>query len=224
MSSYGIEINSGNGNVQIDTNTTGKGLIVIDSGTASQTSRRVDLEKELVFARPTATSGQNYMAVTRSTMNAAGEQFLYFKKSNGTALNVDYVIAKVASEQTQSSSGYGVQVFNTEGDLTFDSGLFTGDGGIGVTDFIAAYAGSGNDDYVTSDTSKYALVNSTNYAANTEVGVNLAYYYVKTTNLRYTTTGVYFYGAFQFQFQGEPIDFAAIPNLGAILMAEVGSV
>jgi len=32
---YGIQIDTGNGNVQIDSNTNGKGLIVVDSGIAS---------------------------------------------------------------------------------------------------------------------------------------------------------------------------------------------
>lgn len=222
--SYGIQLDSGNGNVQIDSNTNGKGLIVVDSGTASSLPSAVNLSEVFVFARPTATTGQNYLAVDRGTPNANGEQTIDFKKSNGTALNVDYIIAKVSNVQTAASSGYGVQIFNIDGDLAFDTGLFTGDGGFGVTDFLAAYAGSGQYDLITTADRNYALINSTNHELETSVGLNLFFVFVSTTNPSYSQKGIYFAGRFQFQPFGEPIQYQAITNLGAILIAEAGSV
>ena len=221
---YGIQIDTANGNTQIDSNTNGKGLIVIDEGTSSSLPSAVDLSEVFVFARPSATTGQNYLAIDRGTPNAAGEQTVDFKKSNGTALNVDYIIAKVANVQTESSSGYGVQIFNNEGDLAFDSGLFTGDGGFGVTDFLGAYQGSGQYDLITTADRNYALINSTNHELETDTGLNLFFVFVSTTNASYSQKGIYFAGRFQYQPFGEPIQYAAITNLGAILIAEAGSV
>ena len=220
---YGIQIDSGNGNTQIDSNTNAKGLIVIDSGTATVTPRRINLNEELVFARPSTSSGNNYLAIERGSADANGERFLSFKRSDGTALNTDFIIAKVSNQQTASSSGYGVQVYNSEGDLAFDSGLFTGDGGFGVTDFLEAYSGSGQYDLISTEERNYVLVNSTNHELETDVGINLAFYFVNAhTSATYASqNGIYFRGLFQF---GNPIQYQAIPNLGAIFIAEAGSV
>ena len=100
---YGIQIDTGNGNVQIDSNTNGKGLIVVDSGTASTLPSALNLDDVFVFARPTATVGQNYLAVERGTPNSNGEQTISFKRSDGTALNVDYIITKVSTAQTETT-------------------------------------------------------------------------------------------------------------------------
>ena len=126
---YGIQLNTSNGNIQIDSNTNGKGLIVVDSGSATSLPSAVNLNDVFVFARPSTASGNNYLAVERGTANSNGEQTVAFKKSDGTALTVDYITAKVSTAQTATSSGYGVQIFNSEGDLAFDTGLYTGDGG-----------------------------------------------------------------------------------------------
>ena len=216
-------VSTANGNIQIDSATTNKGLIIIDSGTGSVTPK-VHPDKELVFAKPTATSGQVFMATTRSAKDANGELTYSFKKENGTALNVDFVIAKVSNQITASSSGYGVQIYNDEGDLAFDSGAFTGDGGIGITDFVQAYESTGQNDLIDTDTSKYSLVNSTNWADPNDTGVSLAFIYVLTTNLEYSSTGIYFEGRFQFKPFGEAVQYQTISNLGAIFLAEVGTV
>ena len=218
---YGIQIDTSNGNVQIDSNTNGKGLIVIDSGSASSLPSAVNLNEVFVFARPSTSSGNNYLAVDRGTPNANGEQTIAFKKSDGTALTVDYITAKVSNTQTASSSGYGLQVYNNEGDLAFDSGLFTGDGGFGVTDFLGARQGTGIYDLITTEERRYALINTTNHELETAVGLNLAFIFVNTTNSSYSSKGIYFVGRFQY---GNPIQFSYIPNLGAILIAETGSV
>jgi len=221
---YGIQIDTGNGNVQIDSNTNGKGLIVVDSGTASTLPSALNLDDVFVFARPTATVGQNYLAVERGTPNSNGEQTISFKKSDGTALNVDYIITKVSTAQTASTTGYGVQIFNSDGDLAFDSGLYTGDGGFGVTDFLGSRQGSGQYDLISTADRNYALINSTNHELETEVGLHLFFVFVSTTNASYSQKGIYFAGRFQFQPLGSPIQYQAIPNLGAILIAEAGSV
>ena len=218
---YGIQIDTSNGNVQIDSNTNGKGLIVIDSGSASSLPSAVNLNEVFVFARPSTASGNNYLAVDRGTPDANGNQTVAFKKADGTALTVDYIVSKVSNAQTSSSSGYGVQVFNSDGDLAFDSGLFTGDGGFGVTDFLGARQGTGVYDLITTEERRYALINTTNHELESNVGLNLFFVFVNTTNTSYASKGIYFAGRFQF---GNPIQFQYIPNLGAILIAEVGSV
>ena len=218
---YGIQLNTSNGNIQIDSNTSGKGLIVVDSGSATSLPSAVNLNDVFVFARPSTASGNNYLAVERGTANSNGEQTVAFKKSDGTALTVDYITAKVSTAQTATSSGYGVQIFNSEGDLAFDSWLYTGDGGFGITDFVGARQGTGVYDLITTEERRYALINSTNHELETDVGLNLAFIFVNTINTSYSSKGIYFIGRFQF---GNPIQFQYIPNLGAVLIAETGSV
>ena len=117
-----------------------------------------------------------------------------------------------------------MQIFNSDGDLAFDSGLYTGDGGFGVTDFLGSRQGSGQYDLISTADRNYALINSTNHELETEVGLHLFFVFVSTTNASYSQKGIYFAGRFQFQPLGSPIQYQAIPNLGAILIAEAGSV
>ena len=105
--------------------------------------------------------------------------------------------------------------------MAFDTGLFTGDGGFGITDFLQGRAGSGQYDLITTADRNYALINSTNHELESNVGLNLFFVFVSTTNSSYSQKGIYFAGRFQF---GNPIQYQAIPNLGAILIAEAGSV
>lgn len=222
--SYGIHIESGNGNVQVDSSTSGKGLIVIDSGTSTTTSR-LDPDKVLVFAKPSSSSGNILIGCTRTTEDSNGEINLQFKDLNLNSVTCDFIIAKVSNEQTQSSSGYGVHVFNSEGDLAFDSGLFTGDGGFGVTDFLDAREGSGQYDLISTSTSNYVLVNSAALASPSAAGIIQAFIYVNNyTSASYASqNGIYFLG--QFKFGTAPnFQYQAIPNLGAVFVTETGSV
>ena len=224
---YGLEIFNGNGDLQLSTTSTNKGFIVTDSGTATSTPNKLDFEKELLFCRPASRTNNKYMFGVMGTKDSFGKRHMAFKDSFGSNLSCDFIVAKVSTEFTQSSSGYGIQVFNSEGDLSFDSGLYQGDGGIGITDYLQARTGSGDFDLLDTDRDKYALMNNSFF---NEGAFEVGYYY--GTNLQ--QTGIFYYGAIYFEGNRFEDDEAgpntgstsvfSIPNFGAIFLAEGGSV
>lgn len=164
--SYGISFQTANGNVQIDSNTTNTGIIVINH-VASSTSVTFNPSEVLLFARPSATSYTNIKVGLRAPSgygyNAAGNYT--FEDPAGNSVAMEYVLAKWSNEQTASTSDYGVQIYNSDGDLAFDSGLYTGDGGIGIISFSGQQDLSGQGSASTTsrmidDVSKYSLMNS----------------------------------------------------------------
>lgn len=219
---YGIQIFSANGNVQIDSSTTNSGLIVVETAASAQTVDAV-LDKELVFAKPVATGSavvMGWSAGTTGSYNPAVNTTFTFRNSYGTTINCSYIKVKVASELTASSSGYGLQVYNDDGDLAFDSGLYTGDEGFGITDFVAGNGFNGNYNFMDSDIDKYCLMNPT-FALSASSGFR-GYIYKNTTSTTapYTSgKGIYFWG--YIVIFGQQYFF---PNLGCILVGEGGAV
>ena len=161
--SYGIKIFSANGNIQLDSSTTNSGVIVVDSAASSQTVDAV-VNEELVFAKPVATGSQITMAWkagTSGSYNPANNTTFTFRNNYGTAMNCSYIKVKVASELTASTSGFGIQVYNEDLDLAFDSGLYNGDEGFGVTDFVPGGGFNGAYNFIDNDIDKYCLMNPT---------------------------------------------------------------
>ena len=171
---YGLLIKNDNGDVQIDTNTPGKGIIVRASGTTSSSNRTIPLvanEKRLVFARPTnRTTGSEEIA-----WNPLGNDA--FVDQSGNATYADYVVGVWADTVQGTPSGdYGLQLYNSDGELAFDSRLFNGNGGFGITDFIqpgTAPASAPFNSPISSDRNKYYLMNHTSY---TSFGGNTTYF------------------------------------------------
>ena len=220
---YGIEIKSGNNTVQIDSSTTGTGLIVVDSGTSTSTPSRVNLDHDFVFIKPTATSGNNYVSVTRGTPNSNGDYFVSFLNLSGNSVNCDFIIAKAASVQVQSSSGYGIQIFNSDGDLAFDSGLFTGDGGFGVTDFLDSFTATGNYDIMSTDVSSFGSVNFMVQNSALDAGLIFVNDHSSHTSTNVNSNGIYYFGTFTINF-GYGNQVNPLTNLSAIFIADTGSV
>jgi hypothetical protein len=220
MTTYGVEFYNANGDVQIASDTTGKGFIVTyeDQGTVTP---RVNLSKELVFARPAATTANYYFYAELSTADVNGEKTISFVNDLGNATTSDYFIVTPSDDLTASSSGYGIQVYNSEGDLTFDSGTVTSNnGGVNITDYFAAGIGSGDYDLLDTDERKYALMNTSFFDQDTfETG----FYYANTTSPFVSQNGVYYVGQLYVDF-GQGVQVSDVGNLGAILLAERGSV
>lgn len=226
---YGVLFKNANSNVQIDSDSTGTGLVVVDSGTGTSLGQSVDLANKLVFARPTSTEVPTYFFAKLGTVASNGTQTVQFVDDAGNAVTANWIIAEVASELTASSSGYGLQIFNSNGDLAFESTAYNGDGGLNITDYLAAGDGSGDFDLIDTDTSKYAMMNTSSWFSNFRQG----YFYGNPNN---SGTGIYFEGVFIFQGGGGfeddfdesggsgSISESSIQNLGALLLAEGGSV
>jgi len=135
---YGISYETPNGNVQIDSDTTNTGLIVISSA-ASATTVTFNSTKEILFAKPSSTTyTRQYLALRL----VSGSSYR-FEDISGNLVNTEYILAKWSNEQTTSASGYGLQVFNVDGDLAYDSTLYTGNGGIGIVAYAPQHTLSG---------------------------------------------------------------------------------
>ena len=221
--SYGIQIISGNGNTQIDSNTSGTGLIVIDSGTSTSTPSRVNLDHDFVFIRPTATTGNNYVTVSRGTADSNGDYFISFTRPDGSAINCDFIIAQTAIVQTQSSGGYGIQIFNPDGDLAFDSGLYTGDGGFGITSFLDSFEATGNFDLMSTDVTEFGSVNFMLFGTALNAGLVFVNDYNSHTSTNVQSNGIYYRGVFTLNL-GYGNQVSDLTNLSAIFIAETGSV
>jgi hypothetical protein len=220
---YGVQIFSANGNIQVDSSTSNSGLIVIDAAASSQTVSAV-LDKELVFAKPVATGAQITMgwsgSGTGGGYDPAVNTTFTFRNISGTAINCSYIKVKVANELTASTSGYGLQVYNDDGDLAFDSGLYNGDEGFGITDFVKGGDFNGYYNFIDSDIDKYCLMNLT-YAMGAGFGYR-GYVYKNTTNTSAPMTsgkGIYYLGYLMIFNQSY-----SFPNFGCILVGEGGAV
>jgi hypothetical protein len=215
---YGIQIFNANGNTQIDSSTTNLGITVLDAAASSQTCT-ADLTYDLVFAKPVATSGTQTIAMDTSGNNTSSSTWT-FRNHTGTAINASYIVARASSGQTASSSGYGLQVYNTDGDLAFDSGLYNGDAGLGITHFIPGWSINGNYNFIDGDLSQYSLMNPTNPGSSSTWFYGYIYRHTTGTASPYTSgPGIYYLGFFTIMGQSY-----FLPNLGCIFLGEGGSV
>ena len=192
---YGILIKNSSGDVQIDTNTPGKGIIVRDSGTTSSTNRTISLvtnEKQLVFVRPTnRTTGSEEIAWDRFGNDS-------FVAEDGSATYVDYIIGVWADTVQGTPSGdYGLQLYNSDGELAFDSRLFNGNGGFGITNFIqpgTAPTTAPFNSPISTDRDKYYLVNHTARFAGFGNALTYFGYIFSNTNSGSQSQGVHWIG------------------------------
>ena len=222
---YGISFETANGNVQLDSDTTNTGLIVL-SASASATSVSFDPQKELVFAKPSSTSYATQKLALRAPANYTYGQTgtFTFEDNTGSSVNTNYVRAKWSNEQTASTSSYGVRVFNSDGDLAFDSGLYTGAGGIGIISYAAQQTLSGYGQTSTTsrmsiDTDKYYSLNGSYAFGNSTTFLGLDF--VKTATYS-AGVGVYWHAKIDLggTFGGTII----IANFTPRFVAEGGSV
>ena len=221
---YGIQIFSANGNIQLDSTTTNSGLIVVDAA-ASATTVDAVLDEELVFAKPVATGSaltMGWLATggNAGSYNPANNTTFAFRNSAAASISCSYIKVKVASELTASSSGFGLQVYNENADLAFDSGLYNGDEGFGITDFVKGGDFNGNYNFLDNDVDKYCLMNPT-YAAGASSGFR-GYIYKNTTSTTapYTSGKGIYYLSYIMLFNQSYF----FPNFGCILVGEGGSV
>ena len=220
---YGILIKNSSGDVQIDTNTPGRGIIVRDSGTTSSTNRTISLvtnEKQLIFARPTNTStGSEEIAFNYFGNDA-------FVDQSGNATYCDYVIGVWADTVQGTPSGdYGIQLYNSDGELAFDSRLFNGNGGFGITSFIqpgVAPASAPFNSPISTDRTKYYLMNHTSRFAGIGNTVTYFGYLFQNQSSQSVSRGVHWIGKQEIEgFGGTPqTSYSTNPT---VLLGEVPS-
>jgi hypothetical protein len=230
---YGITFETANGNIQIDSDTTNTGLIVLSSA-ASSTTVTFDPQKELVFAKPASTTYTNQKVAVRypTGYSWSGAGTFTFEEPDGTAVAMNYIVAKWSNEQTASSSGHGLQVYNSDGDLAFDSSLYTGNGGIGIIAVAAQQTLSGYGKYGTTsrmstDTTKYYSMNGSYANGNNSMFLGLEFNKSTSTANGSGGVGVYwlsYFTAYSFDGGGFGSYTAYISNFTPRFIAEGGSV
>jgi hypothetical protein len=217
---YGIRIESGNGSLQIDSDTTNVGLIVIDK-ISSSSSITYDTSKDLIFARPA--SGGGSVSVGLSINSNTGSITRTFRTPNGnnTLTNMEIIKARFAKQTTAATSGYGLQIFNADGDLAFDSEGYNGDAGLNITHYFPRGSEDGRGlvtDPLTTDGRKFALFNHTSInSAN--AGLHQGYTFTDSG----TNDGIAFFNYINIEFEfGTISDF--FQNWTPLLLGEGGSV
>jgi len=93
---------------------------------------------------------------------------------------MNYIVAKWSNEQTAGNSGYGLQVYNSDGDLAFDSGLYNNNGGIGIIAFAAqqtlsGYGSFGITSRMSTNTTKYYSMNGSYATGNDSIFFGLEF-------------------------------------------------
>ena len=148
-----------------------------------------------------------------------------FVDSSGTATNVSYIKAKYSDIHAGTgtgSSGYGVKVFNSNGDIAYDSGFYNGNGGIGIISLNAGftlngYGSASANSKITTDVTKYASMNGSFYS-NPSPDIFFGYEFKRGTD-----QGIYYLAVSIATIFGAtfPIN---LPNFTPKFLAEGGSV
>jgi hypothetical protein len=219
--SYGIQILNGNGNAQIDSDTSNIGITVLSSAASSQTCT-ADLTYDLVFAKPVATSGSQTIAMDTTGNNTSSSTHT-FRNNAGTAINASFIVARASSGQTASSSGYGIQVYNEDGDLAFDTGFYNGNSGLGITVFEPSMSLNGDYDFLSNDLSQYSLMNPTFPSNNSLNFFGYVYRHTTGTTSPYTS-GPGIYNLSYVYINALGIGQIYFPNFGCLFLAKGGSV
>lgn len=212
---YGISIEGGIGNFQINSDTSNIGFKVVNSGTSSDlpgTSAGLGGDK-LFGIRYTPPSGtvKNLFVNKQLTPWRVVEE-------NGTFFSVDWVELELFPS-TPVASSYGIQIFNKDGDLTFDSQNILNQGAT-FKEFIETDTVSGNpaqaDGPLTPNLSEYGTINHALYIGNVYVGYQFA-------NNFFNRQGIYFLGYVEIDL-GSTITTSYLPNLSDLFAIEIGSV
>lgn len=218
---YGIRIESGNGSLQIDSDSSNTGLIVVDK-ISSSSSVTYDTSKDLVFARPA--SGGGNVNVGLNVSSSTGNITRTFRTPNGAynLVNMEIIKVRFSNEITAASTGYGIQIYNTNGELAFDSGAYAGDGGLNITDYFPKGSEDGYGlvtDPMTTDGRAFALFNHTSINT-TNLGLHQGYQFRDSG----TNDGITFFNYINIDTGEAGVISSYFQNWTPLLLAEGGSV
>ena len=229
--SYGFKVIDANDNTILDSSINGmSGLRIRASGSSASASAvpTYDATQELLFINYQPTSG-NSTTIIPDFITSPGTP-LFRVPGSGSTISVNWAIVERFSDSgTTSPEGFGIKVFDADGDLQFNSDLFDGEGGVELTDVRQAYTLVGKpavDGYagaLTNDRTKYVEVGWGVYssALGGYRGITFAN---QVTNFHETGTttgnGIYYvadYGNSIFENRLQPLF-----NDSAILLADIG--
>lgn len=186
---YGIKILGGVDNIQIDSDRSNVGLKIIDSGTSSTipgTVANTFFDKLIAINYIPASGSVFPLFLNKATTPWSVVNF------NGTAIPVDWVILDTFGN-TPSTSGYGIQIYNADGDISFDSQALQNDGA-SFTDFALYGTFSGNpyedSGPLTPTTTDYVLMNHSTWGPAGDT-IKIGYLFDNSSNN--ALTGIYHY-------------------------------
>jgi hypothetical protein len=226
---YGIQIFNGSDVLQIDSDRKMSGLNVVNSSLFAGQSAGSTIPGTTVGFSP------NLILINYSgTLSPGSAQYVFINKNtddwsvvdlNGNPVNVDWAILEPFSRQTPSSSGYGIQIWNSSGELAFDSGLIN-NGGFTFKNYALPLTFSGNPAQdsgpLTTNLSEFVSVETSNYVPdNIRMGFLFANQYVIGGTAQ---TGIFFVGEFSIDFLGTGGQWSALGNISQIFSGTIGSV
>lgn len=192
---YGIKILGGVNNIQIDSDGSNIGLYIVDSGTGSTipgTVANTFFDKLIAINYVPSSGSVNTLFFNKATTPWTVVNF------SGTATPVDWVILD-SFPATVSNSGYGVQVFNADGDVCLDTEALQNDGA-SFTDFaiVGTFSGNPYEDSgpLTTDPTDYVLMNHSSWGPAGET-IKIGYFFDNNPNN--SLAGIYHY-AFNVRF------------------------
>jgi hypothetical protein len=180
---YGLLVNSGNSTVQIDSARPMCYLKPVQMSSGNVVT--VADQDELIFIKPPSFPNATRWGLTPGTTS-------FNITSNGTQTATDYLTLRATSVGGASSTGYGLQVFNVDGNLAFDSEIFTGATGIKVPylskiiDINGVY-GASNIIYTGADYDQiYACVNGS-ISTTASISIHTFIWEQATTTIKYVS-------------------------------------
>lgn len=179
---YGLLVNSGNSTLQIDSDRPMCYLKAVQIASGNVVT--VADQNEFIFVKPPSfpnATRWGLSAVSANTFNIT---------SNGTQTSTNYLTLRATNVST-ATTGYGLQVLNVDGNLAFDSGIFSGVVGTSipyvskVIDINGAY-GNFSTIYTGADYEQiYACVNGSIGGLTT--AINTFTWDQATTSIKYTS-------------------------------------
>ena len=164
--SYGLQTFDASGRVQLDTTrASDSGMIVIDAGTAS-TVNNVPSEARIFVNIQPSNGNIGFVAHSYDDSTSTVSFFGTATSEEGPldqALSVNYIIAVPASTQTYSGNDYGLQCFNNDGDVLYDSRYLSGDGGFGILGYSEPQEHDGDLFSITGPTNNLIVSDKTTY-------------------------------------------------------------
>ena len=139
-----MRIESGNGALQIDTDQGDQGFIVQDYS-SNTTSVTYNPSKDIVLARPVTRSNVVKSCGLEGGIGSSASVTRTFREltSGQPTIQMEVVVGRFAGEISPSTSQYGIRLYNKNNELAFDSGLYLGNGGFNVTEFLPIFSASG---------------------------------------------------------------------------------
>ncbi len=123
---YGISIQSSNGDAQIDSEGSLSYLKIISTGTA--TNVNVSPGQLLFIRLPSSGLGSPASNGSLKSFGADGltspPKYKFYNEDYVSPIAMDYVIASAIRASAPASPQYGIRVYNSDGELSFDSGIF----------------------------------------------------------------------------------------------------